>query len=58
MFAWDKTEKRWNPAHHPFTSLHEEDMAKLEANIDSVHDPKSPLGRNSRPGLRRGAERN
>jgi aspartyl-tRNA synthetase len=44
MFEWDKTEKRWNPAHHPFTSLHEEDMAKLEANIDSVHDPKSPLG--------------
>jgi aspartyl-tRNA synthetase len=44
MFEWDKTEKRWNPAHHPFTTLHEEDMAKLEANIDSVHDPKSPLG--------------
>jgi aspartyl-tRNA synthetase len=44
MFEWDNGEKRWNPAHHPFTSLHEEDMAKLEANIDSVHDPKSPLG--------------
>lgn len=44
MFEWDKEEKRWNPAHHPFTSLHEEDMAKLEANIDSVRDPKSPLG--------------
>jgi aspartyl-tRNA synthetase len=44
MFEWDKTEKRWNPAHHPFTSLHEEDMAKLEANIDSVNDPQSPLG--------------
>ena len=44
MFEWDKTEGRWNPAHHPFTTLHEEDMAKLEANIDSVHDPKSPLG--------------
>jgi aspartyl-tRNA synthetase len=44
MFEWDKTDKRWNPAHHPFTTLHEEDMAKLEANIDSVHDPKSPLG--------------
>ena len=44
MFEWDKEEKRWNPAHHPFTSLHEEDMAKLEANIDTVHDPKSPLG--------------
>jgi aspartyl-tRNA synthetase len=44
MFEWDNTEKRWNPAHHPFTTLHEEDMAKLEANIDSVRDPKSPLG--------------
>jgi aspartyl-tRNA synthetase len=44
MFEWDKNDKRWNPAHHPFTTLHEEDMAKLEANIDSVHDPKSPLG--------------
>jgi len=44
MFEWDNGEKRWNPAHHPFTTLHEEDMAKLEANIDSAHDPKSPLG--------------
>src|SRR5262249_37079929 len=44
MFEWDKDEKRWNPAHHPFTTLHEEDFAKLDANIDSVHDPKSPLG--------------
>jgi aspartyl-tRNA synthetase len=44
MFEWDNGEKCWNPAHHPFTSLHEEDMAKLEANIDSAHDPKSPLG--------------
>jgi len=44
MFEWDNGEKRWNPAHHPFTTLHEEDMTKLEANIDSVHDPKSPLG--------------
>jgi aspartyl-tRNA synthetase len=44
MFEWDKDEKRWNPAHHPFTTLHEEDFAKLDANIDSVHDPKSRLG--------------
>ena len=44
MFEWDNTEKRWNPAHHPFTTLHEEDFSKLDANIDSVHDPKSPLG--------------
>jgi len=44
MFEWDKSEGRWNPAHHPFTTLHEEDFAKLDANIDSVHDPKSSLG--------------
>jgi len=44
MFEWDKNEGGWNPAHHPFTTLHEEDMVKLEANIDSVRDPKSPLG--------------
>jgi aspartyl-tRNA synthetase len=44
MFEWDKDEKRWNPAHHPFTTLHEEDMAKLEANINSVYDAASPLG--------------
>jgi len=43
MFEWDKNDGRWNPAHHPFTSLHEQDMAKLEANIDTVHDPRSPL---------------
>jgi aspartyl-tRNA synthetase len=44
MFEWDKDEKRWNPAHHPFTTLHEEDMAKLEANINSVYNAASPLG--------------
>jgi aspartyl-tRNA synthetase len=44
MFEWDKEEKRWNPAHHPFTTLHEEDFAKLDANINTVFDPTSPLG--------------
>ena len=31
MFEWDKTEGRWNAAHHPFTSPHEEDMPILES---------------------------
>jgi aspartyl-tRNA synthetase len=31
MFEWDETEKRWNAAHHPFTSPHEDDMDKLES---------------------------
>jgi aspartyl-tRNA synthetase len=31
MFEWDETEKRWNSAHHPFTSPHEEDMGILES---------------------------
>ena len=44
MFEWDTESKRWNAAHHPFTSLHDEDMAKLETSFDSIHDPKSPLG--------------
>jgi aspartyl-tRNA synthetase len=43
MFEWDEGEKRWNAAHHPFTSPHEEDMAKLESGVESLNDPLSPL---------------
>jgi aspartyl-tRNA synthetase len=43
MFEWDEGEKRWNAAHHPFTSPHEEDMPKLETGVDSVSDPQSEL---------------
>jgi aspartyl-tRNA synthetase len=43
MFEWDEGEKTWNAAHHPFTSPHEEDMAKLESGVESVYDPLSPL---------------
>jgi len=31
MFEWDESEGRWNAAHHPFTSPHEEDMGILES---------------------------
>jgi len=31
MFEWDDDEKRWNAAHHPFTSVHDEDLDKLTA---------------------------
>jgi len=31
MFEWDETEGRWNAAHHPFTSPHEEDMPILDS---------------------------
>jgi aspartyl-tRNA synthetase len=31
MFEWDEEEKRWNAAHHPFTSVHDEDLDKLTA---------------------------
>jgi aspartyl-tRNA synthetase len=43
MFEWDETEKIWVAAHHPFTSPHEEDMPKLEAGVESLNDPQSPL---------------
>jgi len=31
MFEWDEEDKRWNAAHHPFTSVHDEDLEKLTA---------------------------
>lgn len=31
MFEWDPEENRWNAAHHPFTSVHDEDIEKLTA---------------------------
>ncbi len=43
MFEWDEGEKQWMAAHHPFTSPHEEDMKLLEARIEWVKDPQSPL---------------
>jgi aspartyl-tRNA synthetase len=36
MFEWDETEQRWNAAHHPFTSPHEDDMDKLESDPGAV----------------------
>lgn len=29
MFEWDDEENRWNAAHHPFTSVHDDDLDKL-----------------------------
>jgi aspartyl-tRNA synthetase len=43
MFEWEEGEKSWMAAHHPFTSPHEEDMPKLEAGVESLHDPQSEL---------------
>jgi aspartyl-tRNA synthetase len=43
MFEWDESEKQWMAAHHPFTSPHEEDMRLLEAGVESLNDPQSPL---------------
>jgi aspartyl-tRNA synthetase len=35
MFEWDEDESRWNAAHHPFTSVHDEDLDKLTS--DPAH---------------------
>ena len=29
MFEWNQDEQRWEAAHHPFTSVHDEDLEKL-----------------------------
>lgn len=31
MFEWDEEEQRWMAAHHPFTSVHDDDLEKLTA---------------------------
>jgi aspartyl-tRNA synthetase len=36
MLEYDPAEKRWNAAHHPFTSPHEQDMDKLESDPGAV----------------------
>src|ERR1700676_1058545 len=43
MFEGDEGEKQWMAAHHPFTSPHDQDMSLLEAGVESVNDPQSPL---------------
>jgi aspartyl-tRNA synthetase len=35
MFEWNDEDNRWVAAHHPFTSVHDEDLDKLEA--DPAH---------------------
>jgi aspartyl-tRNA synthetase len=35
MFEWNEEENRWTAAHHPFTSIHDEDLDKLTS--DPAH---------------------
>jgi aspartyl-tRNA synthetase len=35
MFEWDAEDQRWMAAHHPFTSVHDDDLEKLT--IDPAH---------------------
>lgn len=44
MFEWDEQDGRWNAAHHPFTSPHEEDMEKLNGGLAAARDVNSALG--------------
>lgn len=44
MFEWKEDEGYWDAAHHPFTSLHDEDMEKLAGGVEAVRDPNSALG--------------
>ncbi|MEO8100605.1 MAG: aspartate--tRNA ligase [Acidobacteriota bacterium] len=37
MFEWDEDENRWNAAHHPFTSVLDEDVDKLESDPAHCH---------------------
>ncbi len=32
MFEWDRDDQRWMAAHHPFTSVHDDDLDKLTTN--------------------------
>jgi aspartyl-tRNA synthetase len=32
MFEWNPEDNRWNAAHHPFTSVYDEDLEKLTTN--------------------------
>jgi aspartyl-tRNA synthetase len=36
LLEWDKDEKRWGAAHHPFTMPHREDLDRLESHPGSV----------------------
>ena len=36
MFEYDDKENRWNAAHHPFTSPHDQDMDKLQSDPGAV----------------------
>jgi aspartyl-tRNA synthetase len=36
LLEWDKEERRWNAAHHPFTMPHNEDLDRLESEPGSV----------------------
>ena len=36
MFEYDEKERRWNAAHHPFTSPHDRDMDKLDSDPGAV----------------------
>ncbi|HVZ59903.1 MAG TPA: amino acid--tRNA ligase-related protein, partial [Terriglobales bacterium] len=44
MFEWNPDAKRWEAAHHPFTSPHDEDMHKLSGGLEATLNHDSELG--------------
>jgi aspartyl-tRNA synthetase len=43
MFEWSPDERRWEAAHHPFTSPHDEDMEKLSGGLEAARQYDSAL---------------
>jgi len=46
LVEWNETEKRWDPAHHPFTSPRDEDIPLLDSDMGKVRSKAYDLALN------------